>query len=545
MTQSIYFFLGWGTTLAVCILPVAQGGLAMDAHLRVPTAQVQYISEQAQGTSNITTRSSASSSSVTTATIRLSIMARPFGYSSNSRWQRRLHNLLTPHAIEDFENFLEDEDYDDDIDYDNLAHGNYYQDIIDDADAYEQDTVGDYDENFSTEQDDDEYEVLEWYEDDDCCYPANDFSFYENDQCDIEDADDAADWDMILEEGENVSEEYFSEKDQPDFLLPRTIPAGQVVPIRWRDSNTIIQDEEIFAVGLPPELLSEFRRYFDEVGMLNVVQQLLYSNVTNSQQPEGHMKKKVTLDDTNTIQTLKDGQHWNSRRADHWPTDMVWFDPADDACYERLLDVLKIGNFETVMEGLRKHLNQPDLVIHGNGAIFNSHFDPTPGMEYAQLHRDNPETRGAFYNILIPVYLPEGDDHEASLHIASEEDGWVGEINLRYNIATVIGSDSWHGTGECDYRDSKGFRFSISIWVSEMTERNVEVIATDPTSPWPLRNDTEWYWAQAGRRLIDDSGRGPFEFQDKRLDCDKVQKQCHLWKVRSDCARTCGLYMDV
>ena len=81
--------------------------------------------------------------------------------------------------------------------------------------------------------------------------------------------------------------------------------------IRWRDTGEIIDDEEIFAVGLPKKLLEEFQSYFHETGILDTVQQLLYNPDSDYDEEESK------------LWTLNDGHKWSVKRADHWESDMV------------------------------------------------------------------------------------------------------------------------------------------------------------------------------------------------------------------------------
>jgi hypothetical protein len=470
--------------------------------------------------------------------------------------------------VDDFNDYLHNDHIMDNVDYDD----SFFEWEEDDDFCYPLDTNWYTNEDFSTNRvvcwDDDEiYDDDFDYSDDyfrewtgDVMFDDEDFGFFEWQLDEMDDEylmlDDEEDedsrtpidkdyWkhvqDPLRYMSRDEADQYYSSvHDQPHFLLPRSIQPGQVEPLRWRDTLEFVNDDEIFVVGLPQELLQEFRAYFNTTGILDVVDQLLYPQQDDSKRPLYRRSAKTKQQ----LWTLADGHTWNARRADHWPTDMVWFDPADEACYERLNEILRRGNFEVVMKALREQLGQPDLVIHGNGAIFVSHFDADPDVELAQIHRDVPDTRGAFYNILVPIYLPEAAGEDASLHVGGVHEDRCAPVNLQYHVATVIGSDSLHGTGECDFRASKGFRLSMSIWVSEITETNLEVIAKDNYSPWPINDHKDWFRAQRGRNLTNDVGRAPISVNNKRTDCDVVKNQCDHWRVRTDCAQACGLYME-
>ena len=429
-------------------------------------------------------------------------------------------------------------------------------------------------EQDTEEEDDDDHEEatdIYWEEDDYFCYPLQtddptvDDVDVDVDFCYIDEEADWEDYNSLSERGtvsvhlvspENdfqrrmpphFSKYYLPFDKQPNFMLPAVIPPGKVETILWRDTMKVVTDDEIFAVGLPPELLQEFRQYFDRNGISKVVEQLLYDENNTSEPGQPKHTKKNKAEEERKTWTLDDGKKWSVKRADHWKSDMVWFDPVDEECYESVRSILRRGNFDVVVEGIRKQLNltnEGDLVVHGLGAILVSHFTHSPSNGH--LHRDIPDTRGAFYNILVPIYLPEKD--YASLYIGGT-DGRCSPINLQYNVATVIGSDSYHGTGDCDFRENGEFRLSMSIWVSEMTEENIQVISDDGLSPWPMPDDKDWYRAQIGRRLTTatDKGRAPsYVVRDKRDDCEKVKDHCDsdLWGVRAQCPLTCRAYME-
>ena len=350
------------------------------------------------------------------------------------------------------------------------------------------------------------------------------------------------------------SEKYWTIKEQPHFLVPKHIPPGKVESILWRDTMKEVNDTEIFAVGLPPEVLQEFRSYFEANGIVDIIDELLYGedNAYASDHYESEMMRwEQKQMEQGSVWTLKDGHKWSVKRADHWDTDMVWFDPIDEACYESIRSVLRRSNFDVVLQGIQERLNYTKLVVHGAGAIFASHFDGD-GVDYSFLHRDIPDTRGAFYNILVPIYLPDDDEDDddgddlskASLYIGGT-DGLCAPIRLMHNVATVVGSDSFHGTGECDFRPKRKFRLSMSIWVSEITEDILDILSSDGLSHWPIDGDRDWYLAHQNRTLNPDPGRDRLEIHDYRHDCHRLEEYCdtHIEGVRNLCPKTCKAYM--
>jgi hypothetical protein len=187
------------------------------------------------------------------------------------------------------------------------------------------------------------------------------------------------------------------------------------------------------------------------------------------------------------------------------------------------------------------------LMIQGVGAIFLSHYSKTNNM-----HVDIEGSRGSFYNIIVPVHIPEG--HDATFCLSDREDSFQGILKLDPSFGVVLGGESSHGTGVCNYRRKEEFRLSFAVYVADISEKNVELIASDSTSLWPTEGDTNWFQAQRGRlwtkdgshSLKNDKGRRPMNVQDKLEDCSQLKHKCDtdLLGIRLQCPKTCELYLE-
>ena len=131
---------------------------------------------------------------------------------------------------------------------------------------------------------------------------------------------------------------YVSEKEQPNFLIPQKLEPGQLAPLYFRDTEQRLQDDEAFVVGLPPELLQEFTKYMDNNGMLDIAKKLAYQTERSDKEHE--------------VYTLNDGRKWGVMHPKWGGNDMVWIDPGDEECFESLMDVLRKGNFDVVLEAM-------------------------------------------------------------------------------------------------------------------------------------------------------------------------------------------------
>jgi hypothetical protein len=225
---------------------------------------------------------------------------------------------------------------------------------------------------------------------------------------------------------------------------------------------------------------------------------------------------------------------------------MVWIGPADEECFESLLSVLRRGNFDVVLNAIGKIFDLDGLTVTGIGPSFLSYFEHD--SEYKQIHRDLPEAKGAFYKVVLPIYIPQGG---ASLYVADDDWERVLPIQMRYDQGIVLGGATYHGTGECDYREQRDVRLSVAVHLSDVNYDNVEDIAGD-TSFWSTEGDNDWCVTQQGRlwrrdgsrSLRDDVGREPSDVEDDRSDCQAMRHLC--WTAdptgfRLDCAKTCGV----
>lgn len=188
-------------------------------------------------------------------------------------------------------------------------------------------------------------------------------------------------------------------------------------------------------------------------------------------------------------------------------------------------------------------------MVQGIGPIFLTHFDHDP--EYKQIHHDLIEAKGSFYNVIVPLYIPEGG---APLYVGDDERNE--KIHMTYNMGTLLGAGSLHGTGECDYRANKDVRLSVAIYVADVNDENLDIVASDSTSLWPTQGDTHWFKSQEGRlwlrgdpirSLKNDQGRQPINVQDERKDCQEQPKElCETDPAgfRLECAKTCNVYLQ-
>jgi len=334
----------------------------------------------------------------------------------------------------------------------------------------------------------------------------------------------------------NDPDSFRPESEEPDFLIPKSLEVGEMAPIRWRNSGEQVdgpEDGESYVIGFPPELHQEFLAYIEKNGMMDVARKILYEE--RELEPGEHR-----------IYTLDDGMKWGAMIQGTWESDMIWLDPADEECFESLLRLLGRGGFDIVLDKVGKKFLLDGLMVQGVGAIFLSDYE-----KLDNIHMDIYGSKGSFYNVIVPVHIPANDT--APFYVA-DEDLNVGKTLLNPDMGVVLGGESNHGTGEVNYRKNKDFRLSFAVYVADLNEDNIDLIAADGTSLWPTSGDTAWFWAQRGRlwsknggkSLKNDQGRMTFEIKDQHKDCPKRKNECESDPegVRLECPKTCKLYLE-
>lgn len=322
-------------------------------------------------------------------------------------------------------------------------------------------------------------------------------------------------------------------EDEPDFLIPRKLETGEMVPIRWRENLEPVdgEDGESFVIGFPPKLHEEFLKYVENSGMMNVARDILYN-------------ERPLVPNEHRIYTLDDGKKWGAMIQGSWNTDMVWLDPADEECFESLLSVLRRGGFDKVLDQIGKTFDLNSLMVQGVGAIFLSEYENSDNM-----HVDIEGSKGSFYNVIVPVHIPENES--AKFYVGEADSDDSGVTNLDPNVGIVLGGESRHGTGECNYRPAKEFRLSFAVYVADIHEENVDLIASDSTSLWPTRGDTEWFiaqrgrlWSKEGNSIQNDKGRQSMKVEDLVEDCTIEHCESDAQGKRLECPKTCRLYLS-
>ena len=323
------------------------------------------------------------------------------------------------------------------------------------------------------------------------------------------------------------------------FLTPPLKP-GQASLLRWDDDSSIVQPYAA-RIGLPPQLLPTLIDYADQMGLLTIMQNMLYDNPLP---PDGDKWFTFTSPYDTALEGEKRNMTWNVERpAKKWKSDMHWFNTADEMAHEDSLRALSKGGFDEVLAAIGKQFNLDTLHVDSVG------FVAVTNCERGFIHTDWDGVDGRAFNFLVGIQSPP----EAGPELIVEGDR-KGEVYYGKDAGILVGDGTRHGTRECDHRASRGVRITASIYLADLTKGNIGIVAGDTTSIFPPTGDEEWVWAQRGRHwskdgkrsLVEDIGRKEIDVEDELEDCEARTRNGECkgnTRERSGCVKTCRVYL--
>ena len=174
----------------------------------------------------------------------------------------------------------------------------------------------------------------------------------------------------------------------PDFghFLPSNLKPGQVDVLRWSDSGRIVQAFGA-RVGLPPQFLSTITAYAKDMGLLDIMTNMLYDDPLP---PDGArwFSFRSPYQEEADAGKLRNFT-WNVERpAKKWKSDMHWFNTADELSHEDALRALAKGGFDKVLEGIGKEFGLETLHVDSFG------FVAVTACERGFIHTDWEDVQG-------------------------------------------------------------------------------------------------------------------------------------------------------
>jgi len=310
---------------------------------------------------------------------------------------------------------------------------------------------------------------------------------------------------------------------------------GELLPFVWKDSN-IQADQYGRFLGLPPQLTERITDYVKEKGLMDLFWKLTY---------EEHQDHGTSVLYGDWISTRPEyNAHWKN-------SDMHWIDVANERAYEETLQLLREGDFDTVLQAIGREYGSQGLYMGGLGFIIASHV-PAGGM-----HQDMPRAkRGDMFDLLFPILVPDLPD-VAYLKVGN--DTHHSALPFTKDVGFLLAGNTNHGTGSCDFRERRGLRVAATIYLVDLTEKNARAVAEDGTALFPVPGDTKWLWTQRGRSfnrtdpsvsLQSDKGRRPFSVQDRDEQCTQwaaegyCESDLRFDGRRMKCLKSCGVFID-
>ena len=184
--------------------------------------------------------------------------------------------------------------------------------------------------------------------------------------------------------------------------------------------------------------------------------------------------------------------------------------------------------------------------IDGTSFILVSNF------EGYNMHSDLDGLGTKVFNIIFPLVIPESGPSQ--LLVGDREATMEVPVNFVHDVGVLVGGDSKHGTGNCDYRETGEFRLAIALYFEDINEENVDEFASDTTAYFPPNGHEGYYLAQAGRHwgrghsLDNDKGRAAYKFEDNAdYDCESAaaKGQCDAdMELRNACVKSCKVILD-
>lgn len=336
-------------------------------------------------------------------------------------------------------------------------------------------------------------------------------------------------------------------KYSPDFghFLTHDLKPGQAELMQWEDDGSIVQDYAV-RVGLPPNLVPTIKAYAEEMGLLDYMTNMLYDDPLSPGEAKWFSFQSPYQKGLGSTGDEMRNFTWNVERPDKkWKSDMHWFNTADELSHEDALRALAKGGFDQVLAGIGKRMGLDTLNVDSFG------FVAVTNCDRGFIHTDWEDVDGRAFNFLLGIHSPDNAGPELIV-----EGDRKGEIYYGSNAGVLVGDGTRHGTRECDHRAYRGVRITCSIYLSDVTEDNLEILAGDTTSIFPPTGEkaADWVWTQRGRHwskkggrsLVDDEGRKPLNVEDETKGCKKhlCTQEDDGGRYRNKCMKTCKVFMD-
>lgn len=236
--------------------------------------------------------------------------------------------------------------------------------------------------------------------------------------------------------------------------------SGDVIPMTWGGKRL---SENIYRVGLPPQLLGELRAYADRMGITDFYRSLVVEGKPYGPGVECGVKFLE--------------QNWMVQRPkSHWASNMHWTSPADETAHDDYLRVLSAGGFDEILERVGKYFGLEQL------SAYHLSFIGVSQCEKGFIHADVNGSGKMAFNMIIPLIL---EDEGPELEILSDDETATKYYKYQYNAASMLGDGALHATAPCDYLTKETMRMAATVYIGDITQGNVHNLLLSLTQVYP------------------------------------------------------------
>jgi hypothetical protein len=268
-----------------------------------------------------------------------------------------------------------------------------------------------------------------------------------------------------------------------DFIIS-DLKAGQLEPVRWKDTGEVVSSHG-YRLGLGDRVQKKILEYCNKIGITETLRKTTsYAN--------GMEVDQTTFLDLDGVA----GKWYLQRPGGKWRADMHWMSPGDEESTQDWLEMLSEAGFDEILKGIGESLGLNGLVA------FHGSFMGISTSTKHYLHYDIQNTGNKHFNIIIPLILANETGPELDLRDLKRPDTdgsfKYGRYPYENGVAIVLGDNAIHATSPVNYRKTKEFRLSATIFVADVSEDIVDSIMHEYTQVYPPK-DRDLLLSWAGR----------------------------------------------
>jgi hypothetical protein len=239
-----------------------------------------------------------------------------------------------------------------------------------------------------------------------------------------------------------------------DFITSSPLKPGQLEPARWKETGEIVTPHG-YRLGMGSRVQKKILEYCNKIGITETLRK------TTSYANGMEIDERTFLD--------LDGANWYLQRpGGRWRADMHWMSPGDEKSTQDWLEMLSEAGFDEILKGIGESMGFNGLVA------FHGSFMGISTSTKHYIHYDIQKTGNKHFNIIIPLILANETGPELDVQDANRTDSngnlIFGRYPYRDGEAFMLGDSAYHATSPVNYRRTKEYRLSATIFVADVTE---------------------------------------------------------------------------